>query len=321
MLAYAGRASFATAKIDLGDLVREISGLARTSISKAVDLKLEPGPNLPLVEADPAQLQQLVMNLVINGAEAIGENQAGTVTVRTSLREVSAGEAGALFNSQPAGPGTYVQLEVIDTGAGMDEATKARIFDPFFTTKFMGRGLGLAAVQGIVRAHRGAIFVHSAPGRGTTFRILLPASGRDETLQETREHQDRAIPSGSVALIIDDEDVLRKATRDILSRQGMRVLTADNGKSGVEIFREHNQTISVVVLDLQMPVMGGEEALAELLKINPDVPVILTSGFDESEATRRFASRKPAGFLQKPYSGQTLVGTVAAALKRPRRGR
>ncbi len=319
MLAYAGRGRFVTANINLGDLGREISGLVRTSISKAVDLKLELAPNLPAIEADPAQLQQVVMNLVINGAESIGQDQVGTVTVRTSLREVSPEEAGTLFKSQPAGPGTYVQLEVIDTGAGMDEATKARIFDPFFTTKFTGRGLGLAAVQGIVRAHRGAIFVHSAPGRGTTFRIFLPASGRDATRPETKQQSVSFIPSGSIAVVIDDEDFVRKIAQDVLSRQGMRVFTADNGKSGVEIFREHNQIVSVVVLDLQMPVMGGEETLTLLRQINPDVPVILSSGFDETEAMRRFAEEKPAGFLQKPYSAQKLVNAVAAALKRSKR--
>jgi signal transduction histidine kinase/CheY-like chemotaxis protein len=317
MLAYAGRGRFVTADIDLGDLVREISGLVRTSISKAVDLKLETAPNLPPIKSDPAQIQQLIMNLVINGAEAIGDIQGGTVTVRTSRRDVSPGEAGTLFKSQPAGPGAYVQLEVIDTGAGMDDSTKARIFDPFFTTKFMGRGLGLAAVQGIVRAHRGAIFVHSALGRGTTFRILLPASGRNEIRPARRADVASTIPGGSVALVIDDEDFIRNLAHEVLSRQGMRVMAADNGKTGVDIFQEHNRLISVVVLDLQMPVMGGEETLAELRKINPDVPVILSSGFDETEATRRFAARKPAGFLQKPYSAQRLVTAVAAALNRP----
>jgi two-component system, chemotaxis family, CheB/CheR fusion protein len=321
MLAYAGRGRFLIAHIDLGDLVREISQLIRTSIPKAVDLKLDTAPNLPAIEADPAQLQQLVMNLVINGAEAIGENQVGAVTVRTSLREVSAGEAGTLFKSQPAGPGTYVQLEVIDTGVGMDEDTRTRVFDPFFTTKFMGRGLGLAAVQGIVRAHRGAILVQSAPGRGATFRIFLPASRGPATRSQTHEEKSSAIPGGSVALIIDDEDLVRKISQDVLSRQGMRVLTADNGKSAVEVYREHGQIISVIVLDLQMPVMGGEETLALLREIDPEVPIILSSGFDEIEATRRFAVRKPAGFLQKPYSAQRLVSVISAALNRPQEGR
>lgn len=317
MLAYAGKGQFVTADIDLGELVLEISGLVRTSIPKPVDLKFDLAPNLPPIEADPAQLQQVVMNLVINGAEAIGENKGGTVTVRTSLRELNPSEADALFKSEPAASGTYVQLEVIDTGAGMDETTRARIFDPFFTTKFMGRGLGLAAVQGIVRRHRGAIFVHSTPGRGTTFRILLPVSGREATRADKREEGVASLPAGSVVLVIDDEQVVRKLAQGVLSRRGMRVLTADNGQSGVEMFREHNSIVSAVVLDLKMPVMGGEETLPLLRQINPDVPVILSSGFDEREATLRFSKCKPAGFLQKPYTSQRLISAVAAVLRRP----
>ncbi len=320
MLAYAGKGQFVTADIDLGEMVLEISELVRTSIPKPVDLKFDLAPNLPPIEADPAQLQQVVMNLVINGAEAIGEDKAGAVTIRTSLRELSPDEAASLFKWEPGAPGTYVQLEVIDTGAGMDEATRARIFDPFFTTKFMGRGLGLAAVQGIVRRHRGSISVHSTLGRGTTFRILLPASGREPRRGDKREEDVASIPAGSVILVIDDEQVVRKVFNDVLSRRGMKVLTADNGKSGVAMFREHNSIISVVVLDLKMPVMGGEEALPLLRQVNPDVPIILSSGFDEREATKRFSDCKPAGFLQKPYTSQRLISVVAAVLRRTDHG-
>ena len=315
MLAYAGKGQFVIADIDLGDLVQEISGLVRTSIPKSVDVKLDLAPHLPLIEADPAQLQQLVMNLVINGAEAIGEDKVGTVTVRTSAREVSPEEANVLFKSEALAPGVYVQLEVIDTGAGMDEATRARIFDPFFTTKFTGRGLGLAAVQGVVRRHRGAIFVHSIPGRGTTFRIFLPVSGREATPTDRRE-EGVTIPAGTVALVVDDEQVVRRVAQDVLGQRGMRVLTADNGKSGVEMFREHYRIISVVVLDLQMPVMGGEEALRLLRQIDPNIPVILSSGFDERESTQRFSTSKPAGFLQKPYTAQRLASAVATVLRK-----
>ena len=176
MLAYAGRGQFVVAMIDTGRMVREIAPLVRSSIPKGVDLKLDLAANLPRIKADPAQIQQVLMNLMINGAEAIGDESTGTVTVRTSRREIGEREAAELFKSEPAEPGAHVQLEVIDSGAGMEDEVKARIFDPFFTTKFTGRGLGLAAVQGIVRRHRGVIFVHSAPGQGTTFRILLPAS-------------------------------------------------------------------------------------------------------------------------------------------------
>jgi CheY-like chemotaxis protein len=196
----------------------------------------------------------------------------------------------------------------------MDEAIKARIFDPFFTTKFTGRGLGLAAVQGIVRRQRGVMFVHSAPGQGTTFRILLPASDR-EAISQRPQARASSIPARSVALVIDDEKTVLNVAEGVLSRKGMKVLTAENGKTGVELFREHRGIISVVILDLQMPVMGGEEALAQLHEINPDVPVILMSGFAESEVTQRFSSLKPASFVQKPFTAQRLASAVAGVLK------
>jgi two-component system CheB/CheR fusion protein len=316
MLAYAGKGQFVTAMIDLSELVREISALIRTSIPKVVDLKLELAPNLPPIEADPAQMQQVLMNLVINAAEAIPEKTGGTVTVRTSLREVAPHEAGELFKSEQRDPGTYLQLEVIDTGIGMEEATKARIFDPFFTTKFTGRGLGLAAVQGIVRQHRGVMFVHSAPGRGTTFRILLPASSYDAAISPRKEATAGSIPAGAVARVIDDEKTVLGVAEGVLSRKGMKVLTAENGKIGVELFREHSRELSVVILDLQMPVMGGEETLTLLHEINPDVPVILASGFDENEVSRRFSRLKPDSFLQKPFTAQRLTSAIAAVLKK-----
>jgi two-component system CheB/CheR fusion protein len=314
MLAYAGRGRFVTASTDMSDLVREIAALVRTSIPKSVDLRLDLAPNLPNIEADPSQVQQVLMNLITNAAEAIGDSSPGSVTVRTSLREVSSQEAAELFKPDPAEAGTYLQLEVIDTGAGMAESTKARIFDPFFTTKFTGRGLGLAAVRGIVRRHRGVIFVHSAPGQGTTFRVLLPASGPGGVAQQKPEAAVASIPPGSLALLIDDEKTVLNVAQSVLSRKGMRILTAENGRKGVELFREHNRLVSVVVLDLQMPVMGGHEALTLMHEINPEVPVILLSGYDEAEVTRRFSGVKPAGFLQKPFTAQNLVATIASLL-------
>jgi two-component system CheB/CheR fusion protein len=314
MLAYAGKGRFVTETIDLGNLIREISALIRTSIPKSVELKLDLAPDLPPIEADPAQIQQVVMNLVINGAEAIGEHATGKVEVRTSLRELNAREAAEFFGPEPSAPGAYVQVEVTDTGAGMDGATQARIFDPFFTTKFTGRGLGLAAVQGIIKGHHGAIRVHSTPGLGTSFLILLPARRR-RAAAVPKGRRMAYIAPGSVVLAIDDEEAIRALAVSVLSRAGVKVLTAVDGKAGVEMFREHHGIISAVLLDFLMPVMGGEEVIALLDEIDPNVPVILSSGFDESEAARRFPGAKPARFLQKPYTTGRLLEAVAAALK------
>ncbi len=316
MLAYAGRGRFVTAQIDLGDLIHEIAPLVHTSIPKSVDVRLELAPDLPRVEGDPTQLQQVVMNLLINGAEAIGEDAPGTLTVRTSLRQIDAREAADLFRPEPSHPGPYVMLEVVDTGAGMDEETKSRIFDPFFTTKFTGRGLGLAAVQGIVKRHGGTIRVHSTKGHGTTFLILLPAAERAAADQQRPAPNRAAIAGGSTVLVIDDEKTIRNLAESVLSRKKVKVITAENGRAGVDLFREHNGIISAVVLDLQMPVMGGEEALPLLKKLNPKVPIILSSGFDRSEAARKFGRSRPASFLQKPYTAEELVEAIASALER-----
>jgi CheY-like chemotaxis protein len=288
----------------------------RTSIARSVELKLDLARKLPPIEADPSQMQQVVMNLVLNGAEAIGKEGAGTVTVRTSVREMDASEAASLFMPEPSESGLYVHLEVIDTGGGMDEATKARIFDPFFTTKFSGRGLGLAAVQRIVRRHGGTIAVHSAPGPGTTFSVLIPAKGESTSHSQARRTNVSSIPAGSMALVIDDEKAVRTLVEAALSRQGMKVLAANTGTKGVEVFRKHARELSVVILDLEMPAMGGEEVLHQLMELNPEVPIILSSGFGEGEAAGKLSAVPQASFLQKPYTAERLVEAVRGAFRR-----
>ena len=315
MLAYAGKGPILTDRIDLGEFIRETAVLLRTAIPRSVELRLDLAGDLPVIEGDAGQIQQVLMNLLINAAEAIGREHPGRITIRTSVREIDAGQTAEFFRGGESAPGAYVQLEVTDTGKGIDEEIKDRIFDPFFTTKYLGRGLGLAAVQGIVKGHHGAIRVYSTRGEGTTFVLLFPA-GRCALSAPEERSETYAVPAGSVALIIDDEEVVRSVARDTLSRRGMTVMSAEDGQSGVEMFREHSGTISVVLLDLQMSVFRGQDVVRLLKEINPDIPVILSSGFDENEAQRRFGSLDGVRFLQKPYTAERLARLVSGAVRK-----
>ncbi|MEX2264040.1 MAG: response regulator [Bryobacteraceae bacterium] len=314
MLAYAGKGRFLIEPVDLSALVRDISKLVQTSIPKSVQLRLELQDALPCIEADASQLQQLIMNLVINGAEAIGENNTGTVLVTTAEHEIDKAYILTTQIASEVGPGTYVVLEVHDTGCGMDQATVSKIFDPFFTTKFTGRGLGLAAAQGIVRGHKGAIKVYSTPGKGTSFKVLFPATA-DTPNKRPRPGAIALTGSGTI-LVVDDEPMVRNAVKSMLERYGYEAVLAENGQEAVDLFRVLAEKISVVLLDMTMPVMGGEEALRQLKLIRPDVPVILSSGYNEVETIRRFTGKGLAGFIQKPYSATTLAEKIKTVLDR-----
>src|SRR5450631_4018749 len=226
-----------------------------------VRLDLALAPDLPWIEADASQIQQIVMNLVINAAEAIGPER-GTVSVSTGVAEIESGD------ERP--PGRYVYLEVRDSGCGMDEATRAKIFDPFFTTKFAGRGLGLAAVAGILRGHRGRLDVESIPGEGTMFTVFFPAV--DPILPQVLEPPSSVVAhGGGTLLFVDDEPILRKMGKRVLEKSGYSVLLAENGREAVEIFRHNSSEIAIVLLDLTMPVMSVTEALRMIREMHQDV--------------------------------------------------
>jgi signal transduction histidine kinase/CheY-like chemotaxis protein len=316
LLAYAGKGRFIIERIDLSEIVRAITHLIQSSIPKNACLRLELADDLDAVEADATQLQQIVMNLVINAAEAIPADRSGEVVVTTRNEELGAGRPGQAFAAGEAGPGRYVVLEVRDTGQGMDDATRARIFDPFFTTKFTGRGLGLAAVLGIVRSHKAALEVQSAPGAGSTFRVLFPAVSAAVTGDVGRGAGDGAAARRDAAtiLIIDDEETVRRAAKATLDHYGYETILANDGKQGVEIFTAMPDRISLVLLDLTMPGIGGEEVLRRLKAIRPHVRVILSSGFNEMEVIERFNGAGLAGFLQKPYAAGTLAARLRSVL-------
>jgi CheY-like chemotaxis protein len=314
LLAYAGKGRFVIEPLDLSDLVRQIGGLVQATIPKGVHLRYELAQALPCVDGDASQLQQLLMNLIINGAEAIGEGRGGTVLITTGVQEVDDHYIRSVLAPADLNPGQYVTLEVHDTGSGMEPEVIEKIFDPFFSTKFAGRGLGLAAVLGIVRGHKGALKVYSTPGRGTTFKVLVPASTA-KPLQRQGEYALNTRGSGEMVLVADDEVIVRQATKNMLERHGYLVVLADNGREAVDLFRILEDKVSVVLLDMTMPVMSGEDAFRELKQIRPDVRVVLTSGYNEVEAVRRFTGKGLAGFIQKPFSSARLVEKIRTVIE------
>jgi signal transduction histidine kinase/CheY-like chemotaxis protein len=312
LLAYSGKGKFIVQPLDLSSLVRQIGELVRATIPKLVDLEFDLAPSLPAIEADVSQIQQVVMNLVINAAESI-VGRPGRVLVRTGTQSLDEREIRNHALPDELTPGSYVWLEVQDTGCGMDADTQAKIFDPFFTTKFTGRGLGLAAVSGIVRGHHGAIRVYSAPGRGSMFRVLFPAAAAVVPIRSVVSVSENLNGSGLV-LVIDDEPAVRTAAEAALHRYGYRSILAENGPAGIAAFRQAPDDFAVVLLDLTMPVIGGEETFRILRRYRPDIPVIASSGYSESEASSRFPPGELNGFLQKPYSPADLARTLKDVL-------
>jgi PAS domain S-box-containing protein len=314
MLAYAGKGRFVIERLNLCETVRDVTSLIRSSIPGKVAVLFDLDHGIPSVDADPGQMQQLVMNLVLNAAEAISD-EAGVVTIRTAVRDIGAGDPGRPEFSDLS-PGAYVCLEVRDTGCGMDAETQANIFDPFFTTKFTGRGLGLAAVSGIVRAHKGAIHVASAPGEGSTFLVLLPASVAAPPASAASGSLHTDLQGTGTILVVDDEDIVRLTAKGALERQGYTVVLADCGKAAIDILARRDLNISLVLLDLSMPGMDGHETLRRLRVYRPDTPVILSSGYNEAECLRLFEGESIAGFVQKPYTFARLAEKVKLALAR-----
>ena len=312
MLAYSGKGRSFVEVLDLSAAVRDIGDLVRPSIAKKVALHFDLQENLPRIEADRGQVQQVVMNLVINAAEAIGSRD-GLVSVATGTLAVDDGYQCTHREAAGLPHGEYVMLEVRDTGCGMDETVRSKMFDPFFSTKFTGRGLGLAAVQGIVRGHKGAILVDSQPGKGSALTVLFPATARKAERRQEAPPSEAARGSG-VVLVIDDEEVVRETAKKALERHGYTVLTAHSGLAAIDMFRRHAGSIDVAVLDLSMPGMSGEEALPELRKIRPDVKVLVSSGYSEGETMAMFRGQKVSGFVQKPYTVARLVEKVKGAM-------
>jgi PAS domain S-box-containing protein len=316
MLAYSGKGKFVLQGIDLSELVLENAHLLKASIGKTASLALSAAHGLPLIEADPGQVQQVIMNLITNASEAIDEH-VGVVTIATGVQEFDAAYLARSRVEDKPPPDRYVYVDVSDTGCGMSADTLGRLFEPFFTTKFTGRGLGMAAVLGIMRGHHGAIIVDSEVGRGTTIRVLFPVLGPSPAEVAVAATARKVQPELSgMALVVDDEEIVRSLCVAYLGRLGLRTLVAADGVEALQQFSDHADEIVCVILDLKMPRMDGVSTFRALKRLRPEVQVILCSGYNEQEATREFAGEGLAAFLQKPYGLQDLKRKIEQLLSR-----
>ncbi|HEY9071521.1 MAG TPA: PAS domain S-box protein [Candidatus Ozemobacteraceae bacterium] len=314
MLAYSGKSSLVLQAFDLAGMIRDMGNLLEASIPKKCRLEFAFSPDLPPVMADLAQMRQVLLNLVMNAAEAIGE-RAGSITIRTGMMICTAETLAEIGHGQTPEPGTYVFVEVQDDGSGMDAPTQAHIFEPFFSTKFTGRGLGLAAVLGIVQSLRGAIRVESQPGTGSRFTVLLPASVTEPQPAIPTAPAHAAEMGSGLVLVVDDEEFIRILATEVLTLGGYTVETADNGAEALEMLRKAPEKYAVILLDLTMPGMDGTEAFAEIRRIAPAVPIIISSGYSESSTSSEALAGR-AGFLQKPYAGDDLLNCVNSIIGR-----
>ncbi|MFO1487547.1 MAG: PAS domain S-box protein [Verrucomicrobiota bacterium] len=313
MLAYAGKGRFILQHSDLSALVRETTSLIRLSISKKTSLHLELADGLPRVEIDESQIRQVVMNLVINASESFGD-KAGDIHIRTGRARGATDGSGTLMIAHEGAADDFAYLEVEDNGCGISPENLKRIFDPFFTTKFVGRGLGLAAVQGIVRSHKGMLGVQSKVGQGTKFRLLLPCALTTVTESPAPPAAPASITRSGRILLVDDEPIVLITSRRILEHAGYQCLTANTGSEAVQLLSTTPDHIDLVVLDLTMPGISGGKTYELMRELRPHLKVILSSGYNENEAIAQFGDGELAGFLPKPVSAQLLLNMVNTAL-------
>ena len=315
MLAFSGRGVMALHEIHLNEELEQLHGLFETTLSKKASLVYELAGSLPRVRGDVRQIRQLVLNLLTNASEALPEGR-GTITVRTDVVYWDQVQLAATYLGDELPPGEYVQLTVSDDGCGMDGETLAKVFEPFYSRKFHGRGLGMAAALGIVRGHKGAIVVESVPDRGTTVTVALPVYEPEP--QPRRARARLRTPSGTfggTVLVVDDEPAVLSVAQRLLDRGGFTTLAAPNGVAALEILERYGQDIGLVLLDLTMPEMDGNETYARLRERFPDLPVILVSGYSESEVAVKFTGEGLAGFIQKPYHPTRLLRQVHRSFK------
>lgn len=315
LLAYSGKGEHRTELLDLPAIVRHNAELLRSSLPHRIDIKCNVGEDLPPVRGDEVQLMQVVLNLVINAAEAIGD-KPGTIALSTSAREVTRDASASEFHGEPLDFGRYVVLEVRDTGCGIAPETLPRIFEPFYSTKITGRGLGLSAIHGIVRSHGGAIRVQSEPGEGTVFQVYLPVSPSQslQTAEPTEPEQESPDDAQRTVLVVDDEAAILSLTKRMLAHEGCACIEASTGLDGIAKLSQNLDRIDLVMLDLTMPNMGGLETYTRMREMAPHLPIIAFSGYSEGGMARRFPRDENLRFLEKPFDLSQLRDKLADLL-------
>ncbi|NTV49791.1 MAG: transporter substrate-binding domain-containing protein [Geobacteraceae bacterium] len=317
MLAYAGKASLSQAQVNTWMLVDEMVTMLKTTIQKNVVIKAELGTDIPFIMGDASQIRQVVMNLVINAAEAIGDAE-GAIDVRLVKAELKAKHTEKDHLGLIIPPGRYILFEVTDNGCGMDEETSRKIFEPFYTTKFTGRGLGMSAVLGIIKAHNGAMQLESHPGQGTTFKVYLPVQFSKSESEEAQQKAASAPWHGSgTILLAEDEEQVKSIAIILLQELGFTVLDAENGKEALELYQQNTADINLVITDMGMPVMNGYELFYKLKQLDPHLPIIISSGFGEGDIDSKIPREEIAGLINKPYNfdqlREVLRGVVEGA--------
>lgn len=315
MLAYSGRGEFKIAPLNLNTVVDEISNMLRATVSKKAVMRFDLSENLPLILADATQAGQVFMNLITNASEALGDSP-GTIYISTGVIYCDNKYIGTLERLDELSVGNYVYMEVKDSGEGMSAEVRKSIFNPFFTTKFTGRGLGLSAVLGIMSSHNGALEIESTPDEGSTFRALFPViTGDSSSLPGTSKTRGDSLNAGGIVMLVDDEPLVRGVVETMLNQIGLNVITAIDGLDSLNKFKENISELDLVILDITMPNMDGDEAFRRMKKLRSDIPVIISSGYSEHEVIARFPNDYPDGFLQKPYSADELHSKIRAVLK------
>jgi signal transduction histidine kinase len=312
LLAYAGKGSFRIEPLDLSQVVEGTLSLLRRNLPEAARGNGEFAAGELWVEGDATQIRQVVMNLITNAADALG-GRDGAVTVRTGAMEAAPSDTAPARVLPVPSPGEYAFFEVEDTGCGMDPETLGRIFDPFFTTKAGGRGLGLAALLGIVQTHRGGVEVSSERGRGSVFRILLPRGRAPRASVETPSVRSARETGGGKVLVVDDQDLVARATARMLKAAGFDAFTAGGGREAIEILKASSEPLAAVILDLTMPDFSGERTFRALRALRSDLPVVFYSGHAEDEAESITAGESRTSFLEKPFTLESLTEKLREA--------